>query len=212
MRLWDGELLDPRFKEVLDFIDELDGDGTPTTRAKLALKIQAYSQEVAEMKSDLVIIEEEVAELLATVAALDTAVDDQSGKKMSLVAKAQDASVNAAMSGPGRGARHHEVAEETRAQIVEFEKDSERDSARLAEARASLETRQRTIKDQRGNIVRRLNTMSSLAERAGLEFGKELFGQPSQLPRSQQRLPRMSAPRAVRRRPRRVRVRRRKAG
>lgn len=203
-------MLDPRFIEVLEFIDELDGDGIPTTRAKIALKIQAYSQDVADLKSDLVVLEEEVVELLATVAALETALEEQSGQKTLLVAKAQDASVNAAMAGSG-AARLRKVAEETRVRIVEFEKDFEKDTARLADARISLESKQRAIKDQRGGIVRRLNTMSSLAERAGLEFGKEMFEKPSQSRQPRQRPLQMSAPRVVRRRPRRVRVRRRRA-
>ncbi|MCH8116147.1 MAG: hypothetical protein IIB25_11800 [Chloroflexi bacterium] len=203
-------MLDPRFKEVLEFIDELDGEGTPTTRAKIALKIQAYSQEVADLKNDLLILEEDVVELLATVAALDVAVEEQADIRLALVAKAQDAAVSAAMSSSG-GARLRRIAEETRARIVEFERDLERDKARLAEAGISLEAKQRAIKDQRGGIVRRLNTMSSLAERAGLEFGKEMFEQPSQTQRPQQRPLQMNAPRVVRRRPRRVRVRRRRA-
>ncbi len=170
-------MLDPRFKEVLEFIDELDGEGNPTTRAKIALKIQAYSQEVADLKNDLLILEEDVVELLETVAALDIAVEEQADIRLALVAKAQDAAVSAAMSGSG-GARLRRIAEETRDRIVEFERDLERDTARLAEARISLEAKQRAVKDQRGNIVRRLNTMSSLAERAGLEFCKEMFELP----------------------------------
>ena len=165
-------MLDPRFIEVLEFIDELDSDGNPTTRAKIALKIEAYGQDVAELKKDLLVLEEDIVGLLETVAALDTAVEEQSSMKMVLIAKAQDAAVNAAMSGSG-GARLRKVAAETRARIAEFENDFEQDTARLAEARISLEAKQRAIKDQRGNVVRRLNTMSSLAERAGLEFGNE---------------------------------------
>ena len=203
-------MLDPRFTQVLEFIDELDGDGIPTTRAKIALKIQAYSQDVADLKSDLLILEQEVGELLETVAALEIAHEEQSGQKTLLVAEAQDASVNAAMAGSG-AARLRKVAEETRARIVEFEKDFEQDTARLADARISLESKQRAIKDQRGGIVRRLNTMSSLAERAGLEFGKEMFEKPSQSQQPRQRPPQTSAPRVARRRPRRVRVRRRRA-
>ena len=78
-------MLDPRLKEVLEFIDELDADGIPTTRAKIGLKIQMYSQEVADLKSDLLMLEEEAVELLETVAALDVALDEQSGVKMELV-------------------------------------------------------------------------------------------------------------------------------
>lgn len=208
MQLWEGKMLDPRFKEVLEFIDELDGDGNPTTRAKIALKIEAYSQDVANLKADLLVLEEEVTELLETVDALEIAIEEQSGTKMVLVAKAQDAAVNAAMSGSG-GARLRKVAEDTRARIVEFDRDVDEDTVRLAEAKISLAAKQKSIRDQRGSVVRRLNTMSSLAERAGLEFGKEMF-EPSSLP--PQRAPQMSAPRVVRRRPtRRVRVRRRRA-
>ncbi len=204
-------MLDPRFEEVLEFIDELDENGNPSTRAKIALKIEAYGQDVANLKKDLLVLEEEVVGLLETVAALDTAVDEQSGTKIALVTKAQDAAVNAAMSGSG-GARLRKVAEETRARIVEFDKDYEQDKARLAEARISLAAKQRAIKDQRGNVVRRLNTMSSLAERAGLEFGKEMFEKRSQA-QPAPRAPQASAPRIVRRRPpRRVVRRRRRAG
>ncbi len=203
-------MLDPRFQEVLEFIDELDGDGNPTTRAKIALKIKAYGQDVAELKSGLLVFEEEAGELLATVAALETALEEQTGMRTALVSKAQDAAVAAAMSGSG-GARLRKLAGDTRARIVEFEKDFDEDTARLASSRLSLEAKQRSIRDQRGSVVRRLNTMSSLAERAGVEFGKEMFEQPSRPQQPQQRSPQMIAPRVARRRPRRVRVRRRRA-
>ena len=199
-------MLDPRFKEVLEFIDELDADGKPTTRAQLALKIQVYSQEVADLKNELLVLEEDVVGLLEIVATLDEALDEQTGLKLTLVAKAQDAAVSAAMT--SGGARLRKVAEETRARIVEFDKDFEADSTRLAEAKVSLESKQKAIKTQRGSVVRRLNTMSSLAERAGLEFGKEMFEQSPQQP-----APQASAPRVVRRRPqRRIVRRRRRAG
>ncbi len=205
-------MLDPRFEEVLEFIDELDENGNPSTRAKIALKIEAYGQDVANLKKDLLVLEEEVVGLLETVAALDLAIEEQSGTKIALVAKAQDAAVNAAMSGSG-GARLRKVAEETRARIVEFDKDYEQDKARLAEAKISLAAKQRAIKDQRGNVVRRLNTMSSLAERAGLEFGKEMFEKSSQAQSAPPRAPQAGAQRIVRRRPpRRVVRRRRRAG
>ncbi len=44
--IWDEKMIDPRFKEVLEFIDELDAEGVPTIRAKIAIKIQAYAQDV----------------------------------------------------------------------------------------------------------------------------------------------------------------------
>lgn len=201
-------MIDPRFKEVFDFIDELDGDGNPTTRAKIALKIQDYGYDVDDLKKSLLPLEEEAGELQATVSALSVALEEQSSRKTDLVAEAQDAAVRAAISGSGGGAaRLRNLAQATRDRISEFERDFERDTARMAETQVSLEAKKRAITDQRGNIVRRLNTMSSLAERAGVEFGKEMFAKPSP---PQPRSPQMVAPRVVRRRPRRVRVRRRK--
>lgn len=203
-------MLDPRFEQVLEFIDELDGDGKPTRRAMLGLKIQAYGQEVANLKTELLTLEEEANELLSTVEALEVSLEEQSRLRIGLVAKAQDASVSAAMSSTG-SSRLRRVAGETRARIAEFENDLEQETARMAETKISLEAKQRAIKDQRGDIVRRLNTMSSLAERAGLEFGVELHAQPSMPQQPQQRSQQMGAPRVVRRRPRRVRIRRRRA-
>ncbi|MDP6666926.1 MAG: hypothetical protein QF357_05955, partial [Dehalococcoidia bacterium] len=124
------------------------------------------------------------------------------------VSDAQDAAVRAAMSGSGgAGARLRKLAEDTRDRINQFDKDVDQDTNRLEQSRISLAAKQRAIRDARGMIVRRLNTMSSLAERAGVEFGTELFAQHSQPQQSQ----RMALPRATRRRPRRVRVRRRRA-
>jgi hypothetical protein len=204
-------MLDPRFGHVLEFIDEVDGDGRPSTRAQLAVKIQAYGQDVADLKLSLIDVEEEVSELVATVAALEVAVEEQTSQKMILVARAQDAAVSAAMSSGGGGARLRGVAQEMRERVVEFEKDYVQDTARLKEAQLSLAAKQRAVRDQRGSIVRRLNTMSSLAERAGLEFGREMFEQPSQSQQPQQRVVRMSSARPARRRPRRVVRRRRRA-
>lgn len=203
-------MLDPRFKEVLEFIDELDDDGVPSTRAKIALKIKAYGDQVDIQRKELVKIEEEVGDLQANSDALAIALDEMTARKNELVSEAQDAAVRAAMAATGgASAQFRKLAQETRSRIAEFEKDYEQDSARLAQSQASLVAKKQAVKDQRGNIVRRLNTMSSLAERAGLEFGTELMQQ--QPTRPQPRQPMAAAPRVDRRRPRRIRVRRRRA-
>jgi len=201
-------MIDPRFEEVLNFITELDEDGVPTVRAKIALKIQAYAQDVDDLRKELASLEDSVGDLQATVDAQDVALAEQTDRKVDLVTEAQDAAVRAAMSGSGGGsARLRKIALATRERIAEFEKDFAAESTRLSQSRISLDARKQAIKDQRGNIVRRLNTMSSLADRAGVEFGKELLAPPAAAKQPQQ----MAAPRAMRRRPRRVRVRRRRA-
>ncbi|MDP7485716.1 MAG: hypothetical protein QF476_06670 [Dehalococcoidia bacterium] len=84
-----------------------------------------------------------------------------------LVTEAQDAAVRAAMSGSGAGAaRLRNMAQTTRDRIAEFSKDFDNEASRLVQARASLEARKRAVKDQYGMTVRRLNTMSSLTDRA----------------------------------------------
>lgn len=201
-------MIDPRFKEVLEFIEERDEDGAPSVRAKIAIKIQAYAQDVDDLRKELSKIEEEVSELQATVDAQSLALDEQADRKTDLVTEAQDAAVRAAMSGSGAGsARFRKQAQATRDRITEFTKDYEEEANRFAQVQITLEAKKQAVKDQRGTIVRRLNTMSSLADRAGVEFGIELTAPQSQ-PQAQQRA---AAPRALRRRPRRVRVRRRRA-
>jgi hypothetical protein len=201
-------MIDPRFEEVLNFIEELDEDGVPTVRAKIAIKIQAYAQDVDNLRKELAQLEDGIGDLQATVDTQDIALAEQAERKVDLVTEAQDAAVRAAMSGSGGGsARLRKIALATRGRIAEFEKDFAEDSNRLAQSRISLDAKKQAIKDQRDTIVRRLNTMSSLADRAGLEFGKELLAPPATAKQPQQ----MAAPRAMRRRPRRVRVRRRRA-
>lgn len=208
-------MIDPRFEEVLNFIEEVDEDGVPTVRAKIAHKIQAYAQDVDDLRKELATLEDSIGDLQAAVDSQDVALAEQSKRKIDLVNEAQDAAVRAAMSGSGGGsARLRKIALATRERIAEFEKDFAADSNRLAESQVSLDARKQAIKDQRGSIVRRLNTMSSLADRAGVEFGTELLAPPPSTlqPRGQQRQPQQAAaPRAARRRPRRVRVRRRRA-
>jgi chromosome segregation ATPase len=202
-------MIDPRFKEVLEFIEERDEDGAPTVRAKIAIKIQAYAQDVDDLRKDLATIEEEAGVLQATVDSLTVALDEQANRKTDLVTEAQDAAVRAAMSGSGAGsARLRKQAQNTRDRIAEFGKDYEAEANRLAQAQISLTAKKQAVKDQRGMIVRRLNTMSSLADRAGVEFGTELLEKEAQSRRPQQP---QAAPRMMRRRPRRVRVRRRRA-
>ena len=204
-------MIDPRFEEVLNFIEELDEDGVPTVRAKIALKIQAYAQDVDELRKELATIEAGIGDLQANVDAQEIALAEQTERKVDLVTEAQDAAVRAAMSGSGGGsARLRRIALATRERIAEFEKDFVEESNRLAQSRISLDAKKQAIKDQRDTIVRRLNTMSSLADRAGLEFGKELLTPPPST--TQGRGQQMAAPpRSLRRRPRRVRVRRRRA-
>ncbi len=202
-------MIDPRFKEVLEFIEERDEDGAPTVRAKIAIKIQAYAQDVDDLRKDLATIEEEAGVLQATVDSLTVALDEQANRKTDLVTEAQDAAVRAAMSGSGAGsARLRKQAQNTRDRIAEFGKDFEAEANRLAQAQVSLTAKKQAVKDQRGMIVRRLNTMSSLADRAGVEFGTELLEKEAQSRQPQQQ---QAAPRMMRRRPRRVRVRRRRA-
>jgi chromosome segregation ATPase len=206
-------MLDPRFQEVLEFIDELDDDGVPTVRAKIAIKIEAYAQDVATLRTDLSVLEEEVGELQATVNAQSAALAEQADRKIDLVTEAQDAAVRAAMSGGGGGAaRLRNEALQTRNRIEEFGKDFDLEASRLAQAETVLNAKNRSVTDMRNSIVRRLNTMSSLADRAGVEFGTEIMepGAPQTQARPQ-RAGQQAAPRAVRRRPRRVRVRRRRA-
>ena len=56
-------MLEPRFQEVLAFIEERDEDGAPSVRAKISLKIQAYAQDVDNLRTELGVVEEEVGEL-----------------------------------------------------------------------------------------------------------------------------------------------------
>ncbi|MBT4125464.1 MAG: hypothetical protein HOJ22_04645 [Chloroflexi bacterium] len=201
-------MIDPRFKEVLEFIEERDENGEPSVRAKIAIKIQAYAQDVDDLRKELVGIEDEVSDLQVSVDAQSIALHEQSERKTDLVTEAQDAAVRAAMSGSGAGsARLRKMAQSTRDRITEFTKDFEEEANRVAQLQITLDAKKQAVKDQRSMIVRRLNTMSSLADRAGVEFGIELTAPQPQA----QSGPRATAPRVVRRRPRRVRVRRRRA-
>jgi chromosome segregation ATPase len=205
-------MIDPRFKEVLEFIDELDAEGVPTIRAKIAIKIQAYAQDVDDLRKELAILESDIGELKATVDAQDIALHEQASRKTDLVTEAQDAAVRAAMSGTGGGsARLRRQAQDTRDRIAEFTKDYEDDSTRLAQSKISLNSKNQAIKDQRDTIVRRLNTMSSLADRAGVEFGTEMMEPPPQARQAQRAPAARPGARVMRRRPRRVRVVRRRA-
>jgi chromosome segregation ATPase len=205
-------MIDPRFKEVLEFIDELDAEGVPTIRAKIAIKIQAYAQDVDDLRKELAILESDIGELKATVDAQDIALHEQASRKTDLVTEAQDAAVRAAMSGTGGGsARLRRQAQDTRDRIAEFTKDYEDDSTRLAQSKISLNSKNQAIKDQRDTIVRRLNTMSSLADRAGVEFGTEMMEPPPQARQAQRAPAARPGARVMHRRPRRVRVVRRRA-
>jgi len=201
-------MLDPRFQELLEFIDERDEDGKPTVRAQIGLKIQGYSEDVERLRISLAELEEEVLELQSSVEAQAISIAEQESRRTDLITDAQDAAVRAAMSGSGgAAARLRRQAQSTRDRIDEFEKDFSEERTRLEQTELTLNAKKRAVKEQRDMIVRRLNTMSSLAVRAGVEFGTEIVTRSA--PSQPQRRP---APvRSVRRRPRRVRVRRRRA-
>ena len=125
-------MIDPRFKEVLEFIDERDEDGVPSIRAKLALKIQGYAQDVANLRKELADMEASIDGMQDTVHTLSFAIDEQAAHKIDLVTEAQDAAVRAAMSGSGGGsARLRRIAQATRDRIDEFQKDFDADQIRL---------------------------------------------------------------------------------
>ncbi len=204
-------MIDPRFQEVLEFIDERDDDGVPSVRAKIAIKIQAYAQDVDNLRIDLSDIEGEIGSLHVMVDSMTAALEEQANRKTDLVTEAQDAAVRAAMSGSGAGsAGLRKKALATRDRIAEFGKDYDKESTRLAQAKISLAAKSQAVKDQRDLIVRRLNTMSSLADRAGVEFGTELLEKSQAQPQSRPQARPQPSSRMVRR-PRRVRVRRRRA-
>ncbi|MDA1278607.1 MAG: hypothetical protein O3B95_00985 [Chloroflexi bacterium] len=208
-------MIDPRFQEVLEFIDETGPDGKPTKRALIALKIREFTQDVENQRIKLAKIEGEIDRFRSTSTSLEIALAEQSSRKIDLVSEAQDASVGAALAGSGgASAKLRRQAQLTRERVAEFDKDFAREQARLSQARNSLAAKEQEIKDLRDTIVRRLNTMSSLAERAGLEFGSELKNSrahPTKPSRQQSNSPRAGAARVSRGRPRRVMVRRRRA-
>ena len=78
-------MIDPRFQEVLEFIDEVDADDRPTKRAMIALKIEEYAQDVDEQRNDLITIEDELSELKSVVATLEVALEEQANLKADLV-------------------------------------------------------------------------------------------------------------------------------
>ena len=88
-------MIDPRFEEVLNFIEELDEDGVPTVRVKIAIKILAYAQDVDDLRKDLAKLEDGIGDLQATVDAQDVALAEQADRKVDLVTEAQDAAVRA---------------------------------------------------------------------------------------------------------------------
>jgi hypothetical protein len=201
--------VDPRFEEILDFLEERDENGLPSIRAKMAVKIRAYAQIVEDLRSELAVLESEIGSVQATVDAQALELSEQSGHKAKLITDAQDTALLAEVLESGIGAaklRKH--AQISRERVAEFAMDFEAQSIRLAQAQVSLNSRKRAITDQREAIVRRLNTMSSLASRAGLALGTELVQSPKQ---ARQQPRRVAAPRPVRRRPRRVKIVRRRA-
>ena len=84
------------------------------------------------------------------------------------------------MSGFAGFARLLKQAQATWDRIIEFSNDYEQESTRLAYAQISLSAKIQAVEDQRGKIVRRLKTMSSLAVRAGVEFGIEIIEKEAQ--------------------------------
>ena len=126
-------MIDPRFEEVLNFIAELDEDGVPTVRAKIAIKIQAYAQGVDDLRKELAELEGSIGDLQATVDSQDIALAEQVDRKVDLVTEAQDAAVRATVSGSGGGsARLRKIGLATRERIAEFEKDFAEESNRLS--------------------------------------------------------------------------------
>ena len=151
--------------------------------------------------------EEDDSALQVTMGAFTVALGEQSNRKTDLVTDAQDAAVRAQMSGGAGFVRLLKQAQATRDRIIEFCNDYEQDPTRLAQAQISLSAKIQAVEDQRGKIVRRLKTMSSLAVRVEVEFGIEIIEKEAQFRQPQHQI----APRLMRRRPRRVRVHRLRA-
>lgn len=84
-------MLDPRFQERLEFIDERDEEGKPTVRAQIGLKIQGYSEDVERLRISLAELEEEVLKLQSSVEAQALSIAEQESRRTDLITDAQNA-------------------------------------------------------------------------------------------------------------------------
>ncbi len=158
---------EPRIAEILEHRKDIGPDGKPTRLAQYGQKIKAYLDEIESLRTQLSQASEEVTQMEARAASMETQLKGQENLRHDLVYDAQDAAVRASMSDTAGGAALMlRQVEERQARVDEFDKGFSGAKERVERVRLSIANKRSVIRKSRDVIALRMNTISSLLDRA----------------------------------------------
>ena len=199
----------PNIKLALGFVGELDAGGNPTSRSKIASLISSYVD-------DLELRHEQLRELEAQADQIRSAIE-KPARELQAVVNAKNAlhveiqevelrSVHA--GGQESAAALRKQLQTMRARLVKFENHIGAQSVRIAHAEKAHEAKMQLVNQKRTAVARRVDNIDSLITKIDSESADPTQVQPSQI---RQKSPELRVLRPSNRRPRRAKVRRRRA-
>ena len=199
----------PNIKIALGFVGEVDEGGSPTSRSKLASLVSSYVD-------DLELQQEQLLELEAQADQIRNAIEKPARElqavvraKNSLHVEIQEVELRSVQAGDQESeAALRKQLQTMRAKLVEFEKYIGAQSARIAHAEKIHEAKTQFVNQKQTAVARRAANIDSLITRIESEPAEPTQAQPSQI---RQKSPELRVLRPSNRRPRRAKVRRRRA-
>ncbi|MEX0761484.1 MAG: hypothetical protein WD208_05130 [Dehalococcoidia bacterium] len=209
-------MTDERVTELLQHADETDEHGNPTRRAQVAALTRPHLAEIEKIKGKLAESSAETLKLEAEETSFAERLADESGRTTDLVHEAQDEMIRTVLSEPaGESAAEPPRDRDGRQSVREFERKLAEDHQRLDSIRTRLRDKRKEVDRTRELMTRRLNILNSLIDSVDSVSGQDntsTAAADAQPPaaRGHARRPAVS-PGHPSRRPRRVRVVRRRA-
>jgi len=158
---------DPRIAELLEHRGELSPDGEPTRRAVMAEKARRHLDDVERLRAELHTVTREADELETRLANREAFEADDGEHKEVLVDQLIDVRTQAALSSSsGISAGLRRQYREKRAQLKEYDRDTEEERTRVEMIRQAALDKAREVKQIRESISRRLAVLDSFLDSA----------------------------------------------
>ncbi len=208
-----NQMTDERVTELLQHAGETDERGNPTRRAQVAALIRPHLVEIEKLESKLALSSTETFEIEDKARVLAAKLAEESGRTTDLMYEAQDEVVrNVLTDPPGDPVAAPLSDKDRRRWLRDFESNLAREHQRLDSIRSQLRDKRKEVDRTRELMTRRLNILNSLIDSVSDQDNTSATTADAQSPGARGHARRSAInPSHPTRRPRRVRVVRRRA-
>jgi hypothetical protein len=202
-------MITAKINDVLRFIKDMDENGDPSTRSKIASRVKSYLQTMDAEKVQLIALEIESENLTSEVAERNNGLTEMARQNQILKNELRKSELATLESGISALEQLRKRLEPSRTKLVEIEIDIDRESVRIAQLEKSHKDAVRALNYKRDAIDRRMDMIESLVKLA--EPDSETVP-PSRQSRTQlASKKRWNVAQLRGRRPRHIKIRRRRA-